>query len=127
MTLRTTIRNRGTDSCEVILSGRLDADTVKACSQNLAELPARGMRLLLLDMADLSFISSLGLRLLLNLRKQVEAAGGVVVMTRLQPQIAKVLEIAQILPKVSIFESVEEADRYFAAMQQKVLDEQKNP
>ncbi len=124
MTLKTTVRSRGTDGCEVALEGRLDSETVQECSHILSEVLARPIRALLFDLASLTFISSMGLRLVLNARKQMEARGGSVVMTRLQPQIAKVFEIAQVLPKVSIFESVEEADRYFAAMQQKVLDAQ---
>ena len=124
MTLKTAIRSRGPDGYEVALSGRLDSETVRACSEVLADLVSKPFRLLLFDMRDLSFISSMGLRLMLNVRKQVEARGGTVVMTRLQPQIAKVFEIAQVLPKVSIFESEEEADRYFAAMQRQVLDAQ---
>ena len=126
MTLKTVIRNRGTNGCEVSLSGRLDSETVNACSEALAEMLRTGTRIVLFDMAALSFISSMGIRLILNVRKQVEAGGGSVMMSRLQPQIAKVFEIAQVLPKVSIFESVEEADRYFAAMQQQVLDSQKH-
>ncbi len=124
MTLKTTIRSRGAGGCEVALNGRLDSETVRACSDVLSDLMQKPIRVLLFDMASLSFISSMGLRLVLNVRKQVEAKGGTVIMTRLQPQIAKVFEIARVLPKVSIFESVEEADRYFAAMQQQVLDAQ---
>ncbi len=126
MTLKTTIRYRGENGSEVTLSGRLDSETVQACSEALAEMLHNGTRIVLFDLAALSFISSMGLRLILNVRKQVEAGGGSVVMTRLQPQIAKVFEIAQVLPRVSIFENVEEADRYFAAMQQQVLDAQKS-
>jgi hypothetical protein len=44
-------------------------------------------------------------------------------MANLQPQIKKVIEIAQALPSESIFASIEEADAYFDAMQKKVLDQ----
>ncbi|MDD2236928.1 MAG: STAS domain-containing protein [Kiritimatiellae bacterium] len=127
MTLKTTVRSRGTDGCEMVLEGRLDSNTVQACSNTLSEVLSRPIRVLLFDLTNLSFISSIGLRLVLNARKRLEAKGGSVLMTGLQPQIAKVFEIANVLPKVSIFENVEEADRYFAAMQQKVLDAQNEP
>lgn len=125
--LKTTVRPRGADGCEVALAGRLDSETVQACSETLSQILSGPVRVLLFDLTSLSFISSMGLRLILNARKQMEAKGGTVVMTSLQPQIAKVFEIAQVLPNVSIFESVEEADRYFAVMQQKVLDERNQP
>jgi hypothetical protein len=45
-----------------------------------------------------------------------------VALTNLQPQIRKVFEIIQALPSLNIFESVEELDRYLAAMQRKVRE-----
>lgn len=74
---------------------------------------------ILLDMSKLSYISSMGIREIFRIRKVVEMSGGSVMIANLQPQIAKVLEIANALPKARIFASIEEADRYFDAVQRR--------
>jgi anti-anti-sigma factor len=127
MHLQIDVKPREEGQYLVSLSGRLDSDTVHPCAQRLDELLKESVRMLVFDMAALQFISSMGIRLILNARKKIETYGGSLVMTNLQPQIEKVFDIAQVLPKANIFASVEEADAYYAAMQKRVLDEQKKP
>ena len=78
----------------------------------------------MLDMAGLKYISSMGLRSILHTRKAIENAKGSVLMLNLQPQIAKVFEIANALPNVPVFTSTAEADRYLDAIQRKTIDPQ---
>ena len=122
MQLVTTVKNRGPRSWVISFDGRLDSGTVRRCADDITKVLEQDVRVLLLDMEKLSFVSSIGIRLVLNVRKKVESKGGTVAMTHLQPQIAKVFEIAQVLPSQSIFESVEEADRYYEAIQRKVIN-----
>ncbi len=126
MTLKTTIQNRGGQSYLVTFEGRLDTNTAQESAEKLKPLLEKQVRALVFDMRDLTYISSMGLRLVLNARKKVEARSGAFTLARMQPQIRKVFDIAQVLPSTNIFTSVEEADRYFATMQQKVLDQNKN-
>jgi stage II sporulation protein AA (anti-sigma F factor antagonist) len=109
----------------VDLDGRLDSETYAFCEEKLSPLLNAGTRMLTFDMSDLSYISSMGLRVVIKTRKAIEAAGGKVLMAHLQPQIAKIFEIAAALPKYQIFKSIREADEYFAAMQQKEIEKQK--
>ncbi len=125
MSLKTTIQDRGERVYLVSLKGRLDTNTATECAEELQPLLKKSLRALVFDMSELSFVSSMGIRLVLNVRKNVEASSGTFKLTRLQPQVRKVFDIAQVLPSANIFASVEEADRYFATMQQKVLDKEK--
>ncbi len=112
-------------SCLVFLSGRLDTATAPLCEQKLLPaLSAPGFRVLVCDLSGLDYISSMGLRLIFKARKTLESQNRSFMMVKLQPQIAKVFEIAAALPREAIFSSLEEADRYLAVMQRKAMEKQ---
>jgi anti-anti-sigma factor len=109
----------------VTLNGRLDAETYAYCEDRLKPILNPDTRVLTFDMTDLSYISSMGLRVVLKARKSIELNGGKVLTVHMQPQIAKIFEISAALPKVQMFSSIEEVDAYFDAMQKKMMEEQK--
>jgi anti-anti-sigma factor len=125
MSLNIYIEKRQEGYYAVKLDGRLDSHTYADCENKLFPVLNHDPRVLLFDMAGLTYISSMGLRVIIKARKKVESKGGAVIISNLQPQIAKVFEIASALPDVNIFAGVEEADRYFDVMQQRELDRQK--
>lgn len=108
----------------VALDGRLDSETYAHCEEKLMPLLNAKTRRLTFDMSNLSFISSMGLRVVIKARKAIESSGGKVLLAHLQPQIAKIFEIAAALPKYQIFQSINEADAYFAAIQKRELEKQ---
>jgi len=112
---------------EVSLAGRLDTQSEAILSKHLAFLTSRKVRALHLELGRLTYISSVGLRALITLARAVRDGGGAFSMSNLQPQIAKVFEIANVLPKEEIFTSVEEADRYYDAIQRKELAKRTPP
>ena len=71
------------------------------------------------DLERLDYISSMGLRVMLQAMQSLKATNGQLILMRLQAPVKRVFEIAHLLPKMSVFASVEEADRYFDAMQRK--------
>ena len=105
----------------VDIDGRLDNQTWSQCEQKLAPLFEAKPASVTLDLAGLEYISSMGIRTIMKVRKAVEGAGGKVVLAEMQPQIAKVFEITAALPKERIFASIEEADRYFTTIQEREL------
>lgn len=108
---------------EVAVSGRLDTTTYGQLEGQLkVTLPSANA--IVLDMGLLEYISSMGLRVIFKATKDMKAKGGVFMMSNMQPQIKKVFEIANALEQDSVFLTVEEADRYFQAMQDKVKREQ---
>jgi anti-anti-sigma factor len=105
-----------------ILKGRLDGITYSECEKTIDRLLVPETKALMFDMSDLEYISSMGLRVVMKARKKIEGDGGYFNLINLKPQIAKVFEIANMLPGMNLFASVEEADHYFDLMQKKVLE-----
>lgn len=105
----------------VRLAGRLDSATSGDCEKKLDTLIKGGAHTLLLNLEKLDYISSMGLRVILSARKALAARKGSVALSHLQPQIAKVFEMADILPKTSIFDSTESADIFLEAVQNREL------
>lgn len=107
---------------EVALTGRLDTDTSPQLEKALAKVLEGNVRAVRFDMSGLSYISSMGIRVLFKAFKALRQKKAMFLMASLQPQIKKVLEIAQALPPESVFASIQEADEYFDTMQRKVLE-----
>ena len=73
------------------LSGRWDAFTAKEFEALTEELVREdGMRLVVLDLADVDYVSSFGLRSLLGLGKTLEPLGGSIHVAALRPGVEKV-------------------------------------
>jgi len=74
-----------------------------------------------LDLAQLAYISSAGIRSILKARKAMATRQGKVLVVNPQPQIQKVFDVVKAVPMDDIFASTAEADAYLDAMQRKVL------
>ncbi len=101
----------------VKLTGSLDTATAPDLERQLAPVLAGPVKDLIFDLAQLKFISSAGLRVFSNARKQLKERGGQASFINMQPQIQEVFEIIKALPGVAIFKDVAELDRYLAARQ----------
>ena len=102
-------------------AGSLDSNTYTSLQDHIAAATKSKPRALVLDLRDLSYISSAGVRVVIATQKAMKAAGGEFAMTNLQPQIRKVFEIIMALPSLNVFESVADLDRYLTGIQKKVL------
>ena len=116
------VENQTNGQVRVFLKGRLDTQTYAQCEERLEPLLAAAPRVLVFDLAELDYLSSMGLRVLMKTNKTITAHGGKFFITRLQPQIRVVIDIANALPPENIFASVEEADRYLELMQQRAME-----
>lgn len=117
MSMKVNVSERWPGSVNVTINGRLDGQTVGSCETVLKERVSPHTKFMTFDLEGLNYISSMGIRLLLIYRKMMESRGGKMLMANLQPQIKKVVDIANVLPSWGIFESVAEADAYFDKMQ----------
>lgn len=102
--------------------GALNTDTAPNFEIMLDEAIAADWQLVVLDMRDLDYISSAGLRVVFKAAKQLKAAGRDLAVANRQPQIAKVFEILQALPDMAVFVNDAELDSYLDAMQAKIRD-----
>ena len=122
MTLSIDVKKRSDGSQVVTLGGKLDAQSFIELEGRLEPIFKNPPSVMIFDLAGLSFISSMGIRVILRARKAVEGAGGKVVMAEVQPQVQKIFDIVAVLPKQSIFSSIAEADRYFSVMQEQEIE-----
>ncbi len=102
------------------LEGRLDGTSAPEFEAALQPVLSQKPKSLILNMARLDFISSAGVRVLIETQKALSANKGSVLLVDLQPQIVKVLEIIKALPGITVFRNVQEMDDYLAAIQRKV-------
>jgi anti-anti-sigma factor len=120
-TLKITTREKRSMHFEVALDGRLDGETYGQLQAIIDMLFSSKVLAIQFDLAKLDYISSLGLRVIFSTAKKVKAQGASLSVCNLQPQIKTVFKIANALPSQSIFASIEEADKYFDAMQKQTL------
>jgi anti-sigma B factor antagonist len=76
------------------LSGRLDTETSADLELALADLQAAGATHFLIDMADIGYVSSAGLRVLLALAKQLDGGRGSLRLCGLNAAVTQVFDVA---------------------------------
>ena len=112
--------DENTSVARVGLNGALNTDTAPGFEQQLDKVLAEGHQLTVLDMKDLDYISSAGLRVIFKAAKQARSAGRRLAAANRKPHIDKVFEILKALPDMAVFANDEELDAYLKAMQDKV-------
>lgn len=105
----------------ISMQGGLNSDTARGFEETLTSVVTADWQMVLLDMRDLDYISSAGLRVVFKAAKAMKAAGRSLAVTNRQPQIEKVFEILQALPDMAVFSDEAELDAYLDAMQAKIL------
>jgi len=94
------------------LKGMLDTETHSELEEELKEIINDDTKAVILDMGELTYISSAGVGAVMWAKKALAAKGASFAMTNLKPQIKKVFEAMRIMPIVDILANAEEADRY---------------
>ena len=123
MSLRVGFREREPGVFVLSPSGRLDTNTYHELESKVDQIISGTPRAIVFDMADLDYVSSMGVRVIIKAEKALSKTGGKIMMTNLQPQIEKVFEIIKALPSFNLFESTEEMDEYLDKMQKKTLED----
>lgn len=111
------------DTRRVHVSGKLDTHTYATFDRDVAPLlESTAVKTLVLDLAELSYISSAGVRSVFKARKVLASRGGRVLVVNLQPQIRKVFDIVKAVPVADVFASQRELDDYLDTMQKRVIE-----
>ncbi len=76
------------------LAGRLDTHSADDIGEQLLGLVNAGQQKLLLNLAQLVYVSSIGLRILVQAAKAAKASGGVLKVCAPTPTVMKVLELS---------------------------------
>jgi anti-anti-sigma factor len=93
----------------VKLTGRLDTLTYEAAQANIAAVLDRAPSGVILDMAEMDFISSAGLRVMIILWKKAAAEGKKIAMAAVDPSIYKIFKIAGMDRQFDFFDNQDDA------------------
>ncbi|HOJ95747.1 MAG TPA: STAS domain-containing protein [Methanospirillum sp.] len=91
------------------ISGRIDAATSSLIEEELGKKIDSGVSTLILNMKDLQYISSSGLRVILAALKRVKTKGGIIALADLQPGPGEVFKMTGFDRLFPISASVEQA------------------
>jgi anti-sigma B factor antagonist len=108
-----TKQDRGVDI--ILFSGRMDANSSPEGENTIQSLVRSGRTKIVVNVSDLLYISSSGLRVLLAGLKQARQAGGDLRLSCLQPQVRDVITMTGFNRIFSIFEKESQAvESYFS-------------
>lgn len=101
--------------CDVVVAkGRIDAETVKTLSEALASIEKAGRYKIVLNLKEVTYISSTGLSELIvtqNTCKQMNR--GELVLAEVPPRIREVLDLAGLTALFNLYETESEAVGHF--------------
>jgi anti-anti-sigma factor len=92
-----------------LVSGRMDAENAPQFEQKCRTSIAEGVTNLVVDLGDLAYISSMGLRSFVSLAKTLHDKGGALRICRMNGLVKQVFEITGLIQSFPVYESVEAA------------------
>lgn len=109
-----TIAIESTDKAHIIaLQGQVNSSNAATVEANVLAIVTQGSRSVLLNMTELSYISSAGLRVVLVLAKRLKQAGGKLVIYGMQPHVREVFDISGFLAILNVTATRAEALEQF--------------
>jgi len=118
MPLIVTVEQKQPGVCVVSIVGSIDSETYVDLERELSPLLTLPPRVLIFDMGGVQFISSMGLSVVFKTRTLLQRTHCTFMLVNLQPHVKKVFEIIHTPADLSIFASMQEADRYLARLEQ---------
>ena len=97
------------DIMQISLEGHLDAATSVEADDDFTLLIQSGQIKLLVDLSELTYISSAGLRVLLVAAKQLQQQAGKIVLCSMTPGVKEVFEISGFSSIFKILPTVDDA------------------
>jgi anti-anti-sigma factor len=103
------------DIVEVRLAGRLDLDGSKEVENQFARATTTEKARVIVDLSEVVFITSVGIRLLLASARAQMRLGGKLLLAAPQPAVRRVIETSAIDQLVGVVEDVASARRIFGS------------
>jgi anti-anti-sigma factor len=99
------------ENCDlVVIKGRIDSYTAPNLSETLSDLTNHNKYRIILDMSDVSYVSSAGLRVLIDLQKTCKKInGGQVLLVNIPQRVYETLELAGFVPLFAFYKNVASA------------------
>ncbi|MBW4617784.1 MAG: STAS domain-containing protein [Cyanosarcina radialis HA8281-LM2] len=105
------------NTMHLALNGKLDSITAPKLEEFINQGLDRAIETLIVDLEQLSFISSAGLRIFAKTRKLMKSREGKICFVNLSPQVKKVFDIVKAVPLSEVFQDPKELDAYLASIQ----------
>ena len=105
-----------TGKLTIQFEGRIDGESSDQFYESVTKDNSDSFTALLLDFEGIDYISSAGLRAILRIIRWTKDNQTAFALSHLNPAVAKVFEIAAIIPNQQIFATNEEADDYFRSL-----------
>lgn len=112
--------------CIVTCFGSIDTVTYPILEKELEAAANVFPKVVMLDMAKVDYVSSIGISTVLKAKKNIESKKGQLVIANLQPQVKKVFDIVKVMPTEAVFSNTAEMDSYLYRIQKKEI-EKNNP
>jgi anti-anti-sigma factor len=109
ITIVTIERTQRSDKVLLLVSGRMDAESASHFEQQCKACIAEGLIGLVIDLGELKYVSSMGLRAFVSVGKTLQDKGGALRICRLNGLVKQVFEITGLLGSFEAYESVEAA------------------
>ena len=93
--------------------GRLDAAGARPLETELTEHLAAGRVHLLVDLAQVTYVSSVGLRLFVTVMRRARREGGALKLCNLKPRVLEVFKLAGFDRVLAIADTLEQAQNLF--------------
>jgi anti-sigma B factor antagonist len=93
----------------VVVSGELDAETVPTLSEHLEHAVAEPVGRVVVDLADVKFMDSTGLALMVDWHRRLDAGGGLFRLASMRPAVHKLFRLTDLTGIMSIHDTVGQA------------------
>jgi anti-sigma B factor antagonist len=104
--------DRMDDVRRIFLSGRLDTAGSEEIASQLADVAASAKRRVLIDLSNVTFLSSMGIRAIIASAKEQQAKGGRVVLNvGGNDVVSRTLEATGVDELIAVFDDVDDAER----------------
>lgn len=101
-----TLEDIGEKAVKVDLVGRMDVDGSEQMDLQLADLTATAKQSIVVDLSQVTFLASIGIRSLLLNAKALQRRGGAMVLLKPQPMVAKVLTTTGVDALIPMFDDL---------------------
>ena len=123
--MKINVVTRSGGNLAISLTGSLDTETYVDFEKILEGVFKDPVKILILDLGGLEYISTMGISIILKARKLTEGCQGEFSIVNVQPQVQKIFDIIKAIPSMEIFSSITEADAYFAAIQGQTKEQER--
>ena len=101
--------DRKADAVILALSGKLDATTAKTFEDRILGVINGGTQRLVVDLSQLDYVSSSGLRVFILAAKRLQTVDGKIVLCSMKDHVRQVFDLAGFSSMLSIYGSRDEA------------------